>query len=116
MSESERTPTPRAYGWRDFDSMVLVSNAAIEPEIIEYLKTPPHAAELKDLLKLLKLRPRDIMRTKDANFEALALDLDDDNAVVLALVQHPEFIERPIVVKGSTAIVARPPEKVRELF
>lgn len=98
------------------EAMSLIQEQGIEPEIIEYLKTPPSASELKALLKLLGLRPRDIMRSKDANFEALALNLDDDNAVIQALAQHPEFIERPIVVQGSTAIVARPPEKVRELF
>lgn len=98
------------------EALSLIQEQGIEPEVIEYLKTPPDASELKDLLKLLRLRPRDIMRTKDANFEALGLNLDDDKAVILALVQHPEFIERPIVVNGSTAIIARPSEKVRELF
>jgi arsenate reductase len=98
------------------EALNLIMEQGIEPVVVEYLKTPPHASELKELLMLLKLRPRDIMRTKDANLEALNLNLDDDNAVILALVQHPELIERPIVVQGSTAILARPPEKVREFF
>lgn len=98
------------------EALSLIQKRGLEPEVIEYLKTPLNAAELKDLLKLLKLKPRDILRTKDANFEALGLDLDDDKAVIQALVAHPELMERPIVVQGSTALVARPPERVRELF
>jgi arsenate reductase len=98
------------------EALSLIQEQGLEPEVIEYLKTPPSASELKHLIELLKLRPRDIMRTKDANFEALALNLDDDSAVIQALVEHPELIERPIVVQGSKAIVARPPERVRELF
>lgn len=98
------------------EALNLIQKQGVEPEVIEYLKTPPSASELKELLKLLGLKPRDIIRTKDEGLAALALNLDDDTAVIHALVQHPEFIERPIVVQGSTAIVARPPEKVRDLF
>jgi arsenate reductase len=94
----------------------LIEKRGLEPEVIEYLKTPLDAAELKGLLKLLKLRPRDILRSKDANFETLVVNLDDDEAVIQTLVEHPELMERPIVVQGSTALVARPPERVRELF
>jgi arsenate reductase len=98
------------------EALMLIEKHGLEPEVIEYLKTPPSASELKDLLRLLKLRPRDILRTKEAKFEALALNLDDDSVVLQALIEHPELMERPIVVQGSTAILARPPEKVRELF
>lgn len=98
------------------EALSLIEKHGLEPEVIEYLKTPPSASELKDLLKLLKLRPRDILRTKDADLEALALNLDDDKAVIQTLVEHPELMERPIVVQGSKAVLARPPEKVRELF
>lgn len=98
------------------EALALIKDQGIEPEVIEYLKTPPTAAELKDLLSLLKLRARDIVRTKEDSFQQLNLNLDDDAAVIAALVQHPELLERPIVVQGRAAVVARPPEKVRELF
>jgi arsenate reductase len=94
----------------------LIQEQGLQPLVIEYLKTPPNAAEIKELVTLLKLRPRDIVRTKDEGFAALHLNLDDDEAVIAALVQHPELLERPIVVQGSQAVVARPPERVRELF
>ncbi|WP_141733689.1 arsenate reductase (glutaredoxin) [Oligoflexus tunisiensis] len=98
------------------EALNLIKEQGVEPEVVEYLKTPPSAAELQDLLKLLKLRPRDIIRSKDESFAALKLNLDDDKAVLAALVKHPELLERPIVVQGSQAVVARPPERVRELF
>lgn len=98
------------------EALNLIQEQGLEPEVIEYLKTPLDAAELKGLLELLKLRPRDILRSKDAKFETLEVDLDDDKAVIQALVEHPELMERPIVVQGSKAVVARPPERVRELF
>jgi arsenate reductase len=98
------------------EALNLIQEQGLQPEVVEYLKTPPDAAELKDVLQLLKLRPRDIIRTREEIFASLQLDLDNDEAVLAALVQHPELMERPIVVQGSTAVVARPPEKVRELF
>jgi arsenate reductase len=98
------------------ETMSLIKEAGVKPEVVEYLKTPPSAQELEDVLKLLQLRPRDIIRTKEKIFASLNLNLDDDRAVLAALVQHPELLERPIVVQGSQAVVARPPENVRKLF
>jgi arsenate reductase len=105
---------PRCSKSRETLNLILAEG--IEPEVMDYLKTPPTMAELKDLLKLLGLHPRDIIRTKEESFAALSLNLDDDGAVLAALVAHPELLERPIVVHGSSAVLARPPEKVRSLF
>lgn len=98
------------------EALSLIQAAGVEPEIVDYLKTPPTATELNELLKALALRPRDIIRTKEESFAALSLNLDDDAAVLAALVKHPELLERPIVIQGSKAVVARPPEKLRDLF
>ncbi|MDQ3232546.1 MAG: arsenate reductase (glutaredoxin) [Pseudobdellovibrionaceae bacterium] len=98
------------------ETLSLIQEQGIKPEIVEYLKTPPTVEELKALLALLKIRPRDIIRTKDETFALLNLNLDDDAAVLVALAQHPELLERPIVVRDGRAVVARPPEKVRDLF
>lgn len=98
------------------EALSLIRDHGIEPQVVEYLKTPPTAQELKELLQLMQLRPRDIIRSKEASFAALNLDLDDDAAVIVALLQQPELMERPIVVQGSRAVVGRPPEKVLELF
>ena len=92
-------------------SLDRISSATLQKSSSEQ-----ETVKLKDLLKTLGLKPRDIIRSKDESFAALNLKLDDDAAVLKALVKHPELLERPIVVQGSKAVVARPPEKVRELF
>jgi len=98
------------------EALSLIRDHGIEPQVVEYLKTPLTAQELKELLQLLQMRPRDIIRSKEDSFAALNLNLDDDAAVIACLLQQPELLERPIVVQGSRAVVGRPPEKVRELF
>ncbi|MDX1593414.1 MAG: arsenate reductase (glutaredoxin) [Gammaproteobacteria bacterium] len=95
-------------------TLALLEEQGIEPEIVEYLKTPPDAATLRALLGKLGLGPRDILRRKEA-VEAGIADLDGD-ALIEALVEHPAAIERPIVVKGDKARLGRPPEQVLEIL
>lgn len=94
----------------------LLQEHDVDPEIVLYLKTPPTAAQLKSLLQKLKLRPRDIVRVKEPVFRQLELDLDDDAAVLNALSENPSLIERPIVVHGKKAVLARPTENLLELL
>jgi arsenate reductase len=92
----------------------LVRGRGIEPRIIEYLKQPPSADELKAVLKRLGLRPRDIIRSCEPRYAELGLDdaaLDDDGLIAV-MVANPVLIERPIVVNGTKAAIGRPPEKV----
>ena len=95
-------------------TLKLITEQNIEPEIIEYLKTPPSAAEIRNLLKLLKLSPREIMRKGEAVYKSMDLDnpeMGDDN-LINAMVANPILIERPIVICGNQAVIGRPPEKV----
>lgn len=99
-------------------TLALLRDAAVEPEIIEYLKTPPSAAELAELLDMLGLEPRQLMRSKEAEYQALGLD---DAALtreqlIAAMVAHPKLIERPIVVQDGKAAIGRPPEKVLDIL
>ena len=87
----------------------------IEPEIVEYLKAPPSADELKDVLGKLGLAPRQILRVKEAREEGITDDLDGD-ALIEAIVAHPRALERPIVIKGGKAAVGRPPENVLDIL
>lgn len=99
-------------------TLALIRAAGVEPEIVEYLNEPPSVEELDDLLKKLRLEPRDIMRKEEAEYKDLKLKdrkLERDEALRL-LVKHPKLIERPIVVKGRNAVLGRPPENVKELF
>ena len=97
-------------------ALSLLEEHDVRPEVVLYLKTPPSLAQLKSLLKKLKLKPRDIVRTKEPAFRQLKLDLDDDSAVLKALSENPVLIERPIVVHGDRAVLGRPTENVLELL
>ena len=90
----------------------------IEPQIIEYLKTPPSATRLKELLEMLEMVPRDLMRKGEEPYKSLDLGNAqlDDNTLVSAMVDNPILIERPIVVTGGKARLGRPPETVLELL
>ncbi|MEJ2553452.1 MAG: arsenate reductase (glutaredoxin) [Gammaproteobacteria bacterium] len=99
-------------------ALLLLRDRGIEPTIVEYLKQPLAAAEIKRLLKLLQLSPRELMRKKEAQYRALNLadpKLGADT-LIKAMVEHPVLIERPIVVAGERAVVGRPPEKVLDIL
>ena len=90
---------------------ILISRG-IEPEIVEYLKTPLTVAELKRLLRLLNAQPRQLLRGKEGAEAGLADPALSDEALILGLAKHPQALERPIVVAGNKAVLGRPPEAV----
>jgi arsenate reductase len=95
-------------------TLALLEARGVKPKIVNYLQTPPSAAELKAILRMLGLAPRDILRTGETVYAELGLedrDLDDD-ALIAVMVKNPILIERPIVVAGSKAAIGRPPENV----
>ncbi len=94
----------------------LLSEAGIEVEIIEYLKTPLSVADLRGLARNLGIKPRAMLRTKEDVFKELDIDLEDDAAVLAAIAAHPILLERPIFVRGDKAVIGRPPERVKELL
>ncbi|HVZ01216.1 MAG TPA: arsenate reductase (glutaredoxin) [Dongiaceae bacterium] len=86
-----------------------------EPKVVEYLKTPLDEAGIKALLRKMKVGPRDILRRKGDEFEALKLtDKTTDEALIKAMAKTPILIERPIVVGPKGAVLCRPPERVWE--
>ena len=99
-------------------TLALLQDRGIEPEVVEYLNDTPDAETLDALLKKLKLEPRALMRRKEARFKELGLDDPglSREALIAAMVEHPILIERPIVVKGAKAALGRPPEKVLEIL
>jgi arsenate reductase len=99
-------------------ALKLLQERGVEPQIIEYLKTPPSTSRLKELLTMLEMAPRELMRKGEAPYKDLGLgdaNLDND-ALVSAMVDNPILIERPIVVSGDKARLGRPPEQVLELL
>ncbi|MBD1391194.1 arsenate reductase (glutaredoxin) [Neiella sp. HB171785] len=99
-------------------TLALLQENGIEPEIIEYLKTPPTPDEIENLAELLHLAPRQMMRTKEAEYKEQQLDADDvsEAALINAIAKTPKLLERPIVVKGEQAVIGRPPENVLTLI
>ncbi|BBL71976.1 arsenate reductase (glutaredoxin) [Methylogaea oryzae] len=96
------------------ETLKLLQDKGIEPQVIEYLKTPPSAAELESILAKLGQEPRQLMRKKEAPYAELKLDDPGLSraALVDAMVQNPVLIERPIVLANGKAAVGRPPENV----
>ena len=96
----------------------LLHEHDIEPEVVEYLNTPPDKTTLRRILKQLGLSPRDLMRRKENEYKENHLDdptLTDDQ-LIDAMLKFPKLIERPIVVTDKGAAVGRPPEKVLEVL
>ncbi len=99
-------------------ALELLREHGTEPNVIEYLRTPPSREQLKDILQLLGIGPRALLRRGEEEYAALNLDnpaLSDD-AVIDAMVSHPKLIERPIFIHDGKAIIGRPPERVLEIL
>ncbi len=99
-------------------TLQLLQEQGIEPEIIEYLKTPPTAAELEDILQKLDMQPRELMRKNEAEYKATGMDNTELNSqqLVKGMVDSPKLIERPIVLANGKAAIGRPPEAVLEII
>jgi len=95
-------------------TLQLIEDKGIEPNIIRYLDTPPSKDELKTLLEKLGIEARALLRKNEQAYKELNLadaTLSDDQ-LLEAMVQNPKLIERPIVVNGDKAVLGRPPENV----
>ena len=99
-------------------TLALLQERGIEPEIRLYLDDPPSETELRELLGLLGLSPRELMRKGEAEYKAQGLaDPDlDDGALIRAMAGTPRLIERPIVLANGKAALGRPPESVLEIL
>jgi arsenate reductase len=93
------------------DTLKLIEGKGIAPKVIEYLQTPPSAGELTAILAKLGMKPKDILRRKEAKEAGIEPDLPDEKLLAL-MVANPIVIERPIVLAGGKAILGRPPETV----
>jgi arsenate reductase len=96
----------------------MLQDRGIDFDTIEYLKAPPARADLERILNMLDSPPADLVR-KDKRFKELGLkpeDYTDAKSVIAVLLKHPELMQRPIVIRGGRAKIARPPEKLDELF
>ena len=99
-------------------ALQLIESEGIKPDIVEYLKHPPSYQELEQLLDLLGLEPRQLMRTgeklyKQHHLDDITLSRED---LIKAMTEHPKLIERPIMIHDGRAVLGRPPEKILEIL
>lgn len=99
-------------------TLQLLRDRGLDPEIVEYLKHPPSAVVLDGLLRAMGMQPRDLMRHKEAPYKELGLDdpAMTRGELVMAMVEHPILMERPIVVNGDKVALGRPPEAVLHIL
>ncbi|ELQ6151169.1 arsenate reductase (glutaredoxin) [Cronobacter turicensis] len=101
------------------ETLSLLTERGIEPDVVLYLETPPDAATIKTLLKQLGFsQARELMRTKEELYKTLNLaDASlSEEVLIQAMVDNPKLIERPIVVSDGKARMGRPPEQVLEIL
>lgn len=96
----------------------LLTERGVDFESVEYHVTGIEEAELRELLRKLGTGPREILRTREPLVSELGLDRADVGAerLIAEMVAHPELVQRPIVVRGERAVLARPVERVLELL
>lgn len=100
------------------ETLALLRENGVEPEIVAYLKTPPSTAEIKRVLEMTGLAPRDLMRKKEAPYKERGLANSDIGAddLIQAMADAPVLIERPVVIQGDRAALGRPPEAVLKII
>ncbi|WP_111496683.1 arsenate reductase (glutaredoxin) [Marinobacter bohaiensis] len=99
-------------------TLALLEEKGIQPEVIRYLETPPTADELRDILSQLGLAARELLRKGESVYKELGLSdasLSDEQ-IIEAMVSHPKLIERPIVIHNGKAALGRPPEAVLDIL
>ena len=87
-------------------------------DAVDYYLDPIPKAKLKELLRKMGMKPRELLRTKEAVYKELKLAERElsDNELIDLMVEHPDLIQRPIVEKGTRAILARPPERLKDIL
>jgi len=118
------TPPPEVWIYHNPDcgtsrnTLALIRNAGVEPTVIEYLKTPPDRATLKDLLGRMGMRPRELLREKGTAYAELGLGANHwtDEQLIDQMLAHPILINRPIVVTPWGVRLCRPSETVLDIL
>ncbi len=98
-------------------ALALLNDCGVRPRVLEYLRHPPTAEELRDILDLLQMEPRQLMRQREPEYKHPQLDNPalSNEELVRAMIEHPILVERPMVSGNGKAAVGRPPENVKEI-
>ncbi|MTI40865.1 arsenate reductase (glutaredoxin) [Fulvivirga lutimaris] len=115
MSDLSIFHNPRCGKSRN--TLAIINEKNLDIEVVEYLKTPPSAAQLEAIVKKLGIKPEELIRKGEKvfkeNYKGKQLTESD---WIKAMVEHPILIERPIVIKGDKAVIGRPPENVLSII
>ena len=116
MSELSIYHNPRCSKSRQ--TLALLEQQGVKPKVIEYLKTPPSAASLSEIIGQLGISARQLLRKGEAEYKALNLADESltEQQLIQAMSEHPKLIERPIVIHNDKAKIGRPPEAVLEIL
>ncbi len=99
-------------------ALAILNEKGLQPEIIDYIDSPPSPGDIAHWLDLLGMQARDLMRQDEDEYRELGLDnpaLDNDQ-LIDAMCRHPRLIQRPIVISADRALIARPPERVLDML
>lgn len=99
------------------EAMEILQEKKCDAEVIKYLEESPSEEQIKEILKMLGIAPRELMRTKEEIYKELNLkEQQSDDALISAMAKHPKLIERPIIIKAKRAIIGRPTERIAEFL
>ncbi|MBU0720340.1 arsenate reductase (glutaredoxin) [bacterium] len=99
------------------EALSILEENDCEKEVVQYLQTNPSKEQIKNILKMLGLKPRELMRIKEDIYKELHLkDETDDEKLIEAMAKNPKLIERPVIIKGDKAIIGRPTSIVAEFI
>ena len=99
-------------------TMDILNDKEVQTTVVEYLNTPPNTTELNEILNILGLEPRDLMRKHETPYKENKLDNPDlsREQLIQAMIDNPILIERPIIINGNKATIGRPPERVLDIL
>jgi arsenate reductase len=116
MSDISIYHNPRCSKSRQ--TLALLEEKGINPNIVDYLNHPPSTESLAEVIKLLGITPRQLLRKNEAVYKELNLNAESlsDQQLIQAMCDNPKLIERPIVIHNGKAKIGRPPESVIEIL
>lgn len=98
-------------------ALEVLEQKDLDINVVKYLETTPSKKEIKEVLQMLGMGARNLMRTKEDIYKELNLkDENDEEKLIDAMVENPKLIERPVIIKDGSAVIARPIENIDELF
>jgi arsenate reductase len=100
------------------EALELLHKRGIKPVVVDYLASPLTEAEIRQLLKKLGLKPRELLRTRETEYKSARLDnpATSEADIIQAMAKYPKLIERPIIVCGNKAALGRPPKNILNIL